>query len=76
MTEIIIPDDMWDDDSEGFISTWFFKSGETVKEGDVIAEVMNEKVAAELVAPTAGELTVLVEAEQPFTKGKTVGRVG
>lgn len=75
MTEIRIPQTMWDDDSEGAMSVWFYDDGESVDEGTVIAEVMNEKMAFELAAPTSGKLVILVQAEQPVAKGQLVGRI-
>ena len=31
MSDITIPEDCWDDDSEGAISTWFFEDGDKVE---------------------------------------------
>ena len=75
MADVTIPDDMWDDDSEGFISSWFYADGDDVVEGDLLAEVMNEKVANELFAPSSGTLEILVAAEEPITKGQLVARI-
>ncbi len=75
MADIKIPDDMWDDDSEGFISSWFFADGDQVSEGDLLAEVMNEKVANELLASESGVLEILTPAEEPITKGQVVARI-
>ena len=75
MIDVTIPDDFWDDDSEGSISSWFFADGDKVEQGDLLAEVMNEKVANELIAPAAGTLEILVEAEVPVTKGQVVARI-
>lgn len=75
MTDVTIPDDLWDDDSEGSISSWFFSDGDQVSEGDLIAEVMNEKVASELLAPASGVLEILVAAEEPVTKGQIVAKI-
>ena len=43
MVEVIIPNDMWEEDLEGVIVTWIYKTGATVSEGDVLCEVMVEK---------------------------------
>ena len=75
MTDVTIPKDFWDDDSEGSISSWFFADGDDVSEGDLIAEVMNEKVASELLAPGSGVLEIVVAAEEPVTKGQVVARI-
>ncbi|EQB00044.1 pyruvate/2-oxoglutarate dehydrogenase complex dihydrolipoamide acyltransferase (E2) component [Sphingobium wenxiniae] len=75
MTDVAIPDDLWDDDSEGSISSWFFSNGDQVNEGDLIAEIMNEKVASELLAPASGALEILVPAEEPIRKGQIVAKI-
>lgn len=75
MTDIIIPSDCWDDDSEGAISAWFYAAGETVAAGDVVCEVMNEKVSSEIIATASGGLEILVDAEIPVTKGTVIGRI-
>ena len=75
MTEVRIPDDLWDDDSEGAISAWLYDDGDRVETGAVIAEVMNEKVAFELLAPVSGPLAILAAAEAPVRKGQVVARI-
>lgn len=75
MIDVLIPETLWDDDSEGAISAWFYASGESVTAGTVIGEVMNEKVAAELVAPAAGVLHIVTAAEEPVRKGQLVARI-
>jgi len=75
MTEVKIPDDLWDDDGEGAISAWLYEDGDRVEAGTVIAEVMNEKVASELLAPAAGALAIVTAAEEPVRKGQVVARI-
>jgi len=75
VTEVRIPDDLWDDDSEGAISAWLYGDGDRVEAGAVIAEVMNEKVASELLAPVSGALAILAAAETPVRKGQLVARI-
>lgn len=76
MTEVRIPDDLWDDDSEGAISAWLYDDGDSVEAGAVIAEIMNEKVVFEIVARTSGALAILTAAEEPVRKGQVVARIG
>lgn len=76
MTDVSIPEEIVGEGAEGAISIWLFKNGENVTAGDVLAEVMNEKAAAELLAPASGRLTILVEAETPVRKGQVVARIG
>mgnify|MGYP001159693784 CR=1 FL=1 len=75
MSDITIPEDCWDDDSEGAISTWFFEDGDKVAAGDVVCEVMNEKVATEITASSAGVIKIIVPAETPVLKGAVIARI-
>lgn len=73
MTPVIIPHDLWDeDDKTGSIVVWLYKDGAEVKEGDLIAEVLVEKVTLELVAPASGRLRIKVEPEVVVNKGDEV----
>jgi pyruvate/2-oxoglutarate dehydrogenase complex dihydrolipoamide acyltransferase (E2) component len=53
--------------SEGIISMWFKKVGDSVKEDEPIAQVEAEKVEEELTAPATGILTEIL-----FEAGSTV----
>lgn len=75
MSAVKIPDDLWDDDSEGAISAWLYDDGDQVEAGAVIAELMNEKVSSELLAPTSGALVIMTPAEEPVRKGQVVARI-
>ncbi len=75
MSKIRIPEDCWDDDSEGAISTWYFDDGDKVESGDVVCEVMNEKVSTEITAPASGLLKIAVPAETPVKKGAVIASV-
>ena len=75
MVDVVIPLEFWDDESEGSISAWFFADGDAVQEGDLIAEVTNEKAASELLAPAAGRLSIVVAAEIPVTRGQLVAQI-
>jgi len=76
MTDVRIPDDLWDEDIEGAVSVWFFENGDSVNEGDTLCEVMAEKVTFEIAAPASGALTIVVEAEQAVSKGDAIARIG
>ena len=51
MIDIIVPHDVWEDDSEGVIVTWLYDSGATITEGKPICEVMVEKAQSDILAP-------------------------
>jgi pyruvate/2-oxoglutarate dehydrogenase complex dihydrolipoamide acyltransferase (E2) component len=75
MVDVTIPQEFWDDDSQGSISSWFFSEGDLVEKGDLIAEVTNEKAASELLAPAAGRLRIVIAAEVPVRRGQLVARI-
>ncbi len=74
--DVIIPDDLWEENEVGVISTWLFDNGAQVAGGDILAEVMVEKVTHELLAPCGGTLQQIVPAEeQTVTKGTKVAEL-
>ncbi|MGE0220494.1 biotin/lipoyl-containing protein [Mycolicibacterium sp.] len=49
-----------DADAEGVVSTWFVADGDSVTEGDLLAEVAVDKVDMEILAPATGTVRILV----------------
>lgn len=64
-----------DEGAEGVLSTWFVKSGEVVRAGQVIAEVMVDKVSFDVEAPVDGVVTCLVEEEAAVPQGQQIARI-
>ena len=76
MTEVRIPLDLWDeDDKTGSIVVWLYPDGATVKENDLIAEILVEKTTLELYAPVGGTLKINVEPEVVIDKGQLVATI-
>jgi len=75
LIDVIIPDDIWEADTEGVISSWFFENGESVRQGDILGEVMIEKTSFDLIAPGSGALTIVTPAESTVTKNQCVARI-
>ncbi len=73
--DVIIPDDLWDTDAEAVITTWLVSDGALVAEGQLIAEIMVEKVQHEVTAPTSGTLAIVQPAEAVVAKGATIGHI-
>lgn len=73
--EVKIPDDLWEDGSEGVITEWLADDGDTVRQGDIIAEVMTEKVQHEIRAPASGVLRPRVKIDEVVTKGAVIATV-
>ena len=72
-TDVIIPEDLWDeDDPSGSTVIWLVEDGAPVRSGDLIAEILVEKVTLELAAAADGHLRILVEAESVVNKGDRI----
>ena len=57
--------------ADGTVANWLKKEGENVEQDEVIAEIETDKVVLEVVAPTNGVLTKIVnkEAYRSFEAG-------
>jgi pyruvate/2-oxoglutarate dehydrogenase complex dihydrolipoamide acyltransferase (E2) component len=75
MTDIMVPEDLWDTDDEGVIFAWVYADGALVEQGKLIAELTVEKAQLELNAPASGRLRILVPAETVVRKGTVIGRI-
>lgn len=64
-----------DPTGEGVIGTWFALDGESVTEGQLIAEVQVDKVSADVEAPASGVLRHLVVEEGVSNQGAVIGRI-
>ena len=76
MTEVLFPPlDESRPDTEGVLATWFVADGEEVAEGQLIGEVQVDKVDAEVVAPAAGTIHLLVAEDDAVRQGAPIARV-
>lgn len=75
MTDITVPQDLWDTDDEGVIFAWVYADGALVEQGRLIAELTVEKAQLELNAPATGRLRILVPAETVVRKGTVIGKI-
>ncbi len=62
-------------DAEGVLATWFVSDGATVAADQLVAEVQVDKVTAEVLAPVAGTIHLLVDEESVVTQGSPVARI-
>jgi pyruvate/2-oxoglutarate dehydrogenase complex dihydrolipoamide acyltransferase (E2) component len=62
-------------DAEGVVATWFVADGDQVAAGQVIGEVMVDKVSGDVVAPDAGRVRLLAEQDDVVRQGEPVARV-
>jgi pyruvate/2-oxoglutarate dehydrogenase complex dihydrolipoamide acyltransferase (E2) component len=75
MTDITVPEDLWDSDDEGVILMWTYADGALVETGKLLAELMVEKAQLELIAPASGRLKILAPADTVVRKGAVIGRI-
>jgi dihydrolipoamide dehydrogenase len=75
MTDVRATVDVWDSDTEGVIVSWIYADGANVKEGDVLCEIMTEKVQMDLLAPTTGRLHIIAKADQVVRKDEVIARI-
>ena len=61
---------------EGTVATWFASAGDQVEEGDVIAEIVIEKLTNELLAPASGSFYQLVEEGTTLDCGEYIAKIG
>ena len=62
--------------TEGTLSNWLVKPGQTVKQDDPIAEIETDKVAVEVPAPASGVITEqLVKEGETVQIGKIIARL-
>ena len=70
MTDVPFPGLSTDNpDSEGVVSTW------SVAADQLLAEVQVDKVAAEVLAPVAGVVRLLVGEEAVVKQGEPIARI-
>lgn len=74
-TDVIIPADLWDTQSEAVITTWFAKEGSNVEQGALLAEIMTEKIQHEIEAPASGTLHILKQVDDIVDKGDSIGTI-
>ncbi len=72
---ITFPEMSKDESAEGVLATWFVKTGERVRVGQVIAEVMVDKVSLDVEAPIDGTVTLLVEEESAVRQGTPIASI-
>jgi pyruvate/2-oxoglutarate dehydrogenase complex dihydrolipoamide acyltransferase (E2) component len=75
MTDITVPEDLWDTEDEGVIFSWVYADGALVEQGRLVAELTVEKAQLELNAPASGRLRILAPAETVVRKGTVIGRI-
>ncbi|TFH87278.1 biotin attachment protein [Billgrantia azerbaijanica] len=74
-TDIRVPEDLWEGDTEGVITAWLVDDGAEVAQGDLVAEVMVEKAQYEIEAPISGRLGIAKPEDEVVAKGTVIATV-
>src|SRR5437868_8700707 len=61
--------------TEGILSRWLKKDGETVRADEPVVELETDKATQEVVAPAAGRLRTAVKEGATVQVGAVIGRV-
>lgn len=76
MTEITLSVDAWKDidpGTEALLDKWLVAEGDTVRAGQILANVVIVKANQDIVAPTNGRVEkILVKAGETFARGKPI----
>ncbi len=76
MAEVVFPRlSEKDPAAEGVLSTWFVTEGDQVDGGQLLGEVMVDKVSGEVVAPAGGQVHLLVAEEETARQGDVIARI-
>jgi pyruvate/2-oxoglutarate dehydrogenase complex dihydrolipoamide acyltransferase (E2) component len=75
MTDVTVPQDLWDTEDEGVLLTWVYAAGAIVQQGKLLAELMVAKAQLELEAPASGRLRILVQPDAVIKKGQVLARI-
>lgn len=62
-------------ETEGVLATWYVADGERVAEGQLLADAQVDKVDAEVTAPAAGTVRLLVAEGEAVTQGRPIARI-
>lgn len=76
MTDVVFPPlSKEEGNAEGVVSTWFVRDGDVVEADQLLAEVQVDKVAADVPAPSAGTVRLLVPEGEAVEQGAVIARV-
>ena len=74
-TPIVVPLENVNDPSVKLLH-WLVKSGDEVREGQLVAEMETSKAVVELAAPVAGKITMRATAGEDLAVGAVIGYIG
>jgi len=76
MTDVPFPPlDESKPDTEGVLATWYVADGDAVTQGQLLGEVQVDKVDAEVTAPVAGTVHLVVEENAAVRQGEPIAKI-
>ena len=72
---IIVAMDLWEEDVEAVISAWLVDNDSGVTAGQLVAEVMVEKIQYEIHSTADGIISIISEADDVVNKGSIIAEV-
>jgi len=76
VTEVVFPSlSQETPEAEGVLATWFVSEGARVTPDQLLAEVQVDKVSADVVAPAAGVVHLLVDEDSAVRQGTPIARI-
>ena len=74
-TAVYCPELSVNPEVKGVISTWFAVEGQTVKQGQLIAEIAIDKVTMDIESPAEGTIRLLADEESVVTSGQLIAEI-
>lgn len=76
MTDVVFPAlSAKEPEAEGVLANWFVDDGAAVTEGQLLGEVMVDKVSGEVVAPVSGTVHFKVRNEEVTHQGSVIATI-
>jgi pyruvate/2-oxoglutarate dehydrogenase complex dihydrolipoamide acyltransferase (E2) component len=72
---IIVPMDLWEEDEEAVLTAWLVDNDSQVSTGQLIAEVMVEKISYEINSSSDGKISIICAEDDVVNKGSVIAEV-
>lgn len=72
---IIVPEDLWEGDEEAVLTAWLVDDKSEISTGQLIAEVMVEKISYEVNSTSEGVISITCQEDDVVNKGSVIAEV-
>jgi pyruvate/2-oxoglutarate dehydrogenase complex dihydrolipoamide acyltransferase (E2) component len=72
---ITVPMDLWEEDEEAVLTAWLVDNGSQVVTGQLVAEVMFEKISYEISSTCDGTISLISQEDDVVQKGSKIAEV-